>query len=213
MTAERILLATGNAKKAKELKDILGPGFDVGTLAEAELLSVEIIEDAPTFEGNARIKVDAIRNALAQRGQLSTYYAILGDDSGICVDILDGEPGVRSARFASDNQFGEGDADNNRLLLSRLKDIPPEKRTASFSCALCLYLIQDDEWFNCHGYVHGVIASQARGDNGFGYDPLFIPNAYPNKHMAELQNHEKHAISHRGVALKKIADILLQSLS
>lgn len=213
MSIKRILLATGNSKKAKELKDILGPEFDVTTLAEADLSTIKIIEDAPTFEGNAHIKVETIRRVLSDRGHLDAYYGILGDDSGISVDILNGDPGVRSARFAFDHQAGEGDEANNRLLLEKLANIPSEQRTASFTCALCLYMIQNDQWFNRLGYVHGVIATQARGENGFGYDPLFIPNAYPKQHMAELQDHEKHAISHRGMALKAIADILRQGAS
>jgi XTP/dITP diphosphohydrolase len=208
MKSKRILLATGNRKKGEELADILDDRFIVDTLADAGLADLEIIENAATFAGNARIKVDTVAAALKKKKQLDTYFAILGDDSGLVVDALQGAPGIHSARFAENHQAGQGDSANNLLLLNKLGDRPLAKRQGRFVCHLCLYLIHVAKWHTTEGTVEGKIAVKPSGNRGFGYDPLFMPDDAPGKHMAELSSEHKHRISHRGHAMRQIAVIL-----
>jgi XTP/dITP diphosphohydrolase len=208
MSQKRILLATGNKKKGQELTEILGADFSVSTLADVGLTDLDIVEDGDTFAENARIKVDAVVATLRQRGDLDDFFGVLGDDSGIEVDALDGAPGINSARFAENHDAGCGDADNNFLLLKMMHDLPENKRQARFVCHLCLFLIHVQKWHTAEGTVEGQIAEKERGNGGFGYDPLFLPGEAPGRHMAELTPANKHTISHRGRAMRKIAAIL-----
>lgn len=197
-----LVLATQNAKKRKELEALTEGTFRVLTLDDVGLSDLDIVEDADTFQGNARIKAEAVLAALGARGALGDVAAVLADDSGLCVDALGGAPGVRSARFAKDHDAGEGDEANNALLLARLGDVADEQRAARFVCAICVKL-PDGRVLEAEGAVEGKIARDERGAGGFGYDPLFCPEEAPGKRMAELSPEEKHAISHRGRATRE----------
>ena len=199
-----IVLASGNAKKAAELLAMLEP-FGFGVLRPADVGGLpEVDEDQPTFEGNAAKK--AISAA-----QASGQFA-LADDSGLCVDALDGAPGVHSARFAGTH--GD-DAGNNRKLLEALADVPLEQRGARFVCCLCVASPTGERLFEVRGEVEGRIRLEPRGEFGFGYDPLFaIDEPDSPEHgqvMAELTADRKAAISHRGRALRQLAEALAQA--
>lgn len=197
----RILLASGNAKKLKELQALLTPmgvellrPSDVGGLSEVE-------EDQPDFAGNAAKKaVSAARE--------KDLWA-LADDSGLEVDHLNGAPGVYSARFAGTH--GD-DAANNRKLLEELRGVPREQRGARFVCALALVRPDGSLAAEISGTARGTILEAERGDNDFGYDPLFEFTeegfAETGKAFAELTPAEKAAVSHRGRALRELASRL-----
>ena len=192
----KIVFASGNAHKVAEIAAMLTPhGFEVVRLA----LTVD--EDAPTFAGNAEKKA---RAALAQTGLPS-----LADDSGLEVDALDGAPGVRSARYAADDGVlieGPIDAANNRKLLAALTDVADERRTARFRCAL-VFVDGDGTRIASDGSCEGAIGRVARGQGGFGYDPLFVL-ADDGRTMAELTADEKNRVSHRARAMGKMAELL-----
>ncbi len=194
----KIVFASGNAHKVAEIAAMLTPhGFEVVRLA----LTVD--EDAPTFAGNAEKKA---RAALAQTGLPS-----LADDSGLEVDALDGAPGVRSARYALDGSVaiaGPVDAANNRKLLAALADVPDERRTARFRCAL-VFVDGEGTRLASDGSCEGAIGRVGRGDGGFGYDPLFVLEG-DGRTMAELTADEKNRVSHRARALGKMAELLRQ---
>ncbi len=212
-----LLLATNNVKKRGELaalvKAMLQEEFSVCTLKELQLDDVDFVEDRDTFAGNARVKIDAIVEALCKRGQSDEVFAVLADDSGLVVDALDGGPGVRSARFASDFSAGEGDDDNNALLLKKLEMVEDKKRSARYACAICLQTIGHDDVLEAFGTVEGHIARSAKGEGGFGYDPYFLPDERPGLRMAELSADDKSAISHRGKATRAVLRMLSDELS
>jgi XTP/dITP diphosphohydrolase len=196
-----LVLATGNAKKGKELRELAAGRFDVATLADVGLAGLDIVEDGLTFAANAQIKCDAVWAALPPRDDV---FAVLADDSGLIVDALDGKPGVRSARFAIDHGTGAGDAANNALLLLLLAPVPDERRTARFAAAIHART-KDGRVVTSYGTVEGRIARDERGAGGFGYDPLFVPLAVADgRRMSELSADEKHAISHRGKAMRDV---------
>lgn len=200
---KRLILATQNAKKGRELAELAAGRFTVQTLADIGV-DPDVVEDKDTFEGNARTKLDQIADALIAAGHaLDDVRAIIADDSGIVVDALDGAPGVRSARFASDHGAGEGDQANNDLLLKKLEGVPHEGRTARYACAICVRLLPEGEHRMAFATVEGHIATDEKGEGGFGYDPMFIPEAYPDRRMAEITAEQKHAISHRGKAMRE----------
>lgn len=183
-----IILATKNQGKIKELKNALIPlGFTCVSLQDVQY-NGEIVEKGKTFLKNAKIKAKIIGD---------TYQQItIADDSGLLVDALPRELGVKSKRFS----FNQTSDSNNRLLLDKLKN--KKKRTAHFVCSLVLYN-PSKGYFNFEGRVDGVITEDLKGDNGFGYDPLFyIPSL--GKRMAELTEEEKNEVSHRGQAIKKL---------
>lgn len=195
----RLLLATTNKGKAAEYRDLLkGLDFELVTLDQAGI-SQEAEEDYPTFEENARAKA-GFYSALS--GLLT-----LADDSGLEVDALGGEPGVRSSRYAGDNAT---DAQRVSFLLNKLQDVPPERRQARFRCVIAIAQpgrpMQTTE-----GACEGLIASAPKGDNGFGYDPVFFLPEY-NKTIAELNPGVKNLISHRGRAAAK-ARLLLAGMA
>jgi XTP/dITP diphosphohydrolase len=222
-----LLLATGNAKKGRELAELCAGHFDVVTLADVGLNDLDVVEDAPDFAGNARKKAIESRTALRARGDLHSVTWVIADDSGLCVDALDGHPGVRSARFAKDAGYApvddvaeplSKDAANNRLLLHLLGAMPLERRRASFACHVAAVPVSagadDDTILTARGRVSGRIATDFAGGGGFGYDPLFIVDddgapGLRGRRMAELHASEKHAISHRGRAMA----ILLEELA
>ena len=183
-----ILAATNNAHKLVELRTILEPhGIKVLSAADAGGID-EVVEDAPTFEGNALKK--AIETASDKN------MIVFADDSGLCVDALDGRPGVYSARYAGP---GASDADRMNKLLGELED--KDDRTARFVCVIAL-ASPEGPIGTARGECLGKIGLQPKGDDGFGYDPLFIPDGY-NTTFAELGEEIKNSMSHRGNALEK----------
>jgi len=197
----RVVLASGNAKKLAELRRILEPlvpGVEVLGLRDVEPYD-EPAETEPTFEGNALIKA---RAAVAATG-----LPALADDSGLCVDALNGMPGVLSARWAG---VAKDDAASNRLLLAQLADVPDERRTATFRCVMA-FVRPDGTEIVQSGEMPGRILRDERGEGGFGYDPLFAADGY-DVSTAELSREEKDAISHRGKALRAIAPRVAEAL-
>lgn len=193
----QLVLGTANRKKAVELVDLLAPeGIEVATLKDfPQALSVD--ETGKTFAENALLK------ATLQARHLGRW--VLADDSGLAVDALDGAPGVYSARFAGP---AATDADNNRLLLERLKDVPPERRTAHYVCHLALADPAGNLRLQAEEYCHGRILADERGTAGFGYDPLFEIVEY-HCTFGELGLAVKACLSHRARALRKIFPKLL----
>ncbi|MBI5468222.1 MAG: XTP/dITP diphosphatase [Deltaproteobacteria bacterium] len=191
----KILLATANRGKIKEIKDILeGLDLDIVTLDDYPGLSLPP-EDGSTFRENALIKA---RGAASKTG-----VAVLADDSGLEVDFLGGLPGIRSARYAG---TGASDKENWLKLLKELEGVPEEKRRARFRCALAL-VWPDGEEEVFEGSLDGVILGEPRGGHGFGYDPVFfIPGM--GKTAAELTPNEKNSVSHRAKALEKLKNRL-----
>ena len=188
-----VVLATHNAKKLAELRRLVeAAGLDVTVLGLGQLPDYpEPAETETTFQGNALIKA---RAAVAKTGRI-----VLADDSGIAVDRLNGMPGVRSARWAGP---GSTDAANNELLLRQLADVPDPYRTAQFVCAMAMVDPDGTEVVR-HGVVRGRLITAPRGENGFGYDPLFVPDGHEQT-TAELDPAAKDAISHRGRAVRAI---------
>ncbi len=197
--AKTIVIASNNAHKAEEIAHALDfPGWEFRTLRELGIAS-DPEEDADTFLGNARIKAHAAWNAA--KAACGHAVCVLADDSGLEVDALDGAPGVYSSRYAGEH--GD-DAANNAKLLQELSDVVDEKRTARFVCTL-VFLDEDEREIDAHGTVEGRIGHEERGGNGFGYDPLFLAEAFDFKRtLAEALPEEKNAISHRGNALLEL---------
>ena len=203
------VLATQNAKKAKELVALSDGSVEVKTLKDIGLGDLEIIEDGDSFKANAHIKAHTVLTHMRDNNFSPMPQWVVADDSGICVVALDGAPGIRSARYALDAGEGEGDDDNNTLLFKSLEQTPqPKDRKAFFACAVCAVSSQGERK-DFYGEVHGTIAQGLTGDGGFGYDPLFIPDAYPDQSMAELTAVQKHAISHRGAAMRDLCKDLI----
>jgi XTP/dITP diphosphohydrolase len=205
----RVFLASRNAKKLAEMQRILEgyvPGIEVLGLDDVEHYD-EPAETEPTFEGNALIKA---RTAVEATGLPS-----LADDSGLCVDALNGMPGVLSARWSGLAKDGAHDVDlaNNELLLAQLADVPDERRGAHFRCAVALVLPGPDGHAEHveHGDMPGRVIREMRGDGGFGYDVLFVAEGHQAT-SAELPPDEKDAVSHRGKALRKIAPVVAEAL-
>lgn len=188
---KQVVIATKNKGKAKDFEALFGPfGYEVVTMFEVAP-DVEIEETGKTFEENAILKAETLANMLGQ--------IVIADDSGLAIDALNGEPGVYSARYAGDHD----DEANMVKVLENMKDVPEEKRTARFCCALAI-AGPNMETKTVFGTCEGVIAHEKKGTNGFGYDPIFYVPAL-EKHMAELSAEEKGAISHRGNAIRKLA--------
>jgi len=205
-----LLIATRNAHKVGEIRAILGEQFQFLTLNDFPN-APKVIEDADTFAGNATKKALELASWISadstiQRFNDSTIF-VLADDSGLEVDALGGKPGVHSARFAAmDKNENSSDADNNAKLLLLLKNAPLEKRTARFRCVLALAQIanrksQIQNLFD--GACEGKILFESRGQNGFGYDPLFVPDGFTET-FAELGEEVKNKLSHRAKALEKL---------
>ena len=169
-----VIIASNNAHKAEEIAEALDfPGWRFQTLRQAGIAS-DPAEDADTFLGNALIKA---RSAFAVAREAGLRAAVLADDSGLEVDALGGQPGVYSARYAG----ADGDdAANNSKLLAELRDVPDERRSARFVCTLA-FVDEDGSEITARGTVEGRIGHELRGEGGFGYDPLFFPDAYEGK--------------------------------
>jgi XTP/dITP diphosphohydrolase len=193
----KLLLATSNPGKAREYRILLnGLGYEIITPAEQGITEA-ITESGDSYEQNARLKAIAY-------AKLSQLIA-LADDSGLEVDALNGQPGISSARFAGE---AAADADKVRLLLARLSGVSWERRTACFKCVIAI-ATPEGQCQICSGDCPGIIAFEPRGENGFGYDPVFfLPEL--GKTMAELPSETKNQISHRARASQKARELLLQ---
>ncbi|MBE6851105.1 MAG: RdgB/HAM1 family non-canonical purine NTP pyrophosphatase [Ruminococcus sp.] len=185
----KIVLATNNKNKLREVREILTPlGITVLSQQEAGT-SVNPEENGSTFAANAEIKARAVYE--------ETGLPVIADDSGLCVDALDGAPGVYSARFAPEGEVCD-------KLLSVMADVPQAQRGAKFVSSIA-FIDADGNLTVCEGECRGAIGYEKRGTNGFGYDPVFM---YGEKSFAELTADEKNAVSHRANALKKLYDVL-----
>ena len=197
-----IFLASRNPKKIAEMQRILGahlPDLRVRGLDDVAAYD-EPVEDQPTFEGNALLK--------ARAGLTATGLPTLADDSGLCVEALNGMPGVLSARWSGPPK---SDARNNELLLAQLADVPDERRGGHFACAVA-FCHPDGTELVVEGRMDGRILRETRGSGGFGYDVLFAAVEHPDLTTAELTPDDKDAISHRGRALREIAPLVAAHL-
>jgi len=215
-----LLIATRNAHKVGEIRAILGEEFQCLTLKEFPG-APDVVEDADTFAGNATKKAVELAKWLASvsiNHQASTINYVLADDSGLEIDALDGAPGVHSARFAAlGKDENSPDTDNNARLLRLLKDVSLEKRTARFRCVIALVPVPHGKVESASpvcfadafepqlldGTCEGKILFAPRGQNGFGYDPLFVPDGFTQT-FAELGEDVKNKLSHRAKALAKL---------
>lgn len=188
----KIIAATKNKNKLREFGEIL-KGFEIISQEEAGV-DIDVEETGTTFEENSYLKAKAIYDI--------TGITTIADDSGLCVDALNGEPGVYSARYG-----GEGYDDKGRvqLLLKNMKDVPDEERTARFVCVITL--VGEEGVLTARGECEGKIDYEPKGENGFGYDPVFYVDRF-EKTLAEVTPEEKNSISHRGKALKIFAEKL-----
>ncbi len=185
------IIASNNKNKAAELDRILNPlGIKAVTAREAGVDLGDVEETGSTFAENALIKAKAAFE--------KTGVPCVADDSGLAVDALNGEPGVYSARYAGENATDE---DRINRLLKNLEGVPEEKRTAHFVCSVCC-IIDNDTVITAEGTCDGTIAKEPVGNDGFGYDPVFITDG--NKSFAQLTPDEKDAVSHRGRALRQL---------
>lgn len=187
----KLVFATNNAHKLREVQQTVGQRFEIVSLRDCGIVE-DIPENEPTLEGNALVKARYIYSR--------TGLSCFADDTGLEVDALGGEPGVRSARYATE---GHDDEANKRLLLERMQGV--ENRGAQFRTAMALIL--DGQEYLFEGVVRGEILTCERGEGGFGYDPLFAPEGYALS-FAEMSAEDKNAISHRGRAVRKLAEFL-----
>lgn len=196
----KLVLATGNLGKVKELSDMLS-SLNIEVVPQSEFNVSEVAETGTTFVENAIIK--------ARHAAKITGLPVIADDSGLEVDALNGAPGIYSARFAGVNA---SDGDNLLKLLTELKDVPEEKRTARFWCVLLLMRHADDPTpLICQGFWEGKITTEPNGENGFGYDPIFyVPEKQTTS--AQLDKATKNSLSHRGKALKQLVALLQTKL-
>lgn len=191
----RIIFATGNKDKMKEIRAILSDlGMEIVSMKEAGL-APNIVEDGATFEENAEIKARAIAGMCRD--------IVLADDSGLEIDALGGEPGIYSARYMGEDTSYRV---KNKNLIDRLEGVPDEKRTARFVCAIAA-VFPDGSCEVVRGTIEGRIGYEERGKNGFGYDPIFIAPEYGCT-TAELSEEQKNRISHRGKALEMMKTII-----
>jgi len=191
----QLLFATHNQNKLKEVKNLIPNTIQLLSLDDFKI-TTDVEETSDTIEGNAILKARSIYN--------QTGINCFADDSGLLVDALNGAPGVYSARFAGEQK---NDDDNMSKLISALKN--EINRRAHFKTVIALIIDKKEYLFE--GIIHGTIISEKRGNKGFGYDPIFIPDGYYNT-FAEMSLETKNAISHRGIALKKMVSLLHQLL-
>jgi XTP/dITP diphosphohydrolase len=203
VSAPRVFLASRNAKKLEEMARILAQHLpDVEVLGLDDVAPyAEPVEDQPTFEGNALLK--------ARAGVLATGLPSIADDSGLCVDALNGMPGVLSARWSGPPK---SDPRNNELLLAQLSDVPDSRRTAHFVCAVAFCRPGEDDVV-VEGRMDGTVRREVAGSGGFGYDVLFEADDHPGLTTAELSREDKDAISHRGKALRELAPVVAAALA
>lgn len=184
----KLIIASNNKGKIREYKQILEPlGYEVVSQKEAGA-DIEVEETGTTFAENSQLKAQAIYDMFG--------CAVLADDSGLEIDALDGEPGVYSARYGGLDK----DTERTALVLEKMKDVPEDKRGAHFSCSVC-FIDEKGKKIMAEGKVFGTIAYEPKGENGFGYDPIFI---YEGKTFAEHTAELKNSVSHRANALKDL---------
>ena len=195
----KIIFATGNMGKIREVREILSDlGMEVVSMKEAGI-HAEITEDGKSYEENALIKAREIAKY--------TNAIIMADDSGLEIDYLNGEPGIYSARYlGEDTSYSV----KNKNLMDRLEGVPDEKRTARFVCAIAA-VMPDGRELTTRGIIEGRIGYEEAGENGFGYDPIFYVPEF-GRTTAQLSPEEKNAISHRGKALRKMKELLRKEL-
>ena len=197
----RMILSSGNEHKVKEIKEIL-KDFDIEIVSKDELgfEDFDVDEDRDTLEGNAFKKAEELSKLV--KG------LVIADDTGLFVDALNGAPGVYSARYAGEHSSYK---DNNELLLKNLKDVPMEKRTAYFKTVIAV-ILEDGLKLKAEGICKGKIGFEVHGENGFGYDPLFIVEGL-EKSFGEMTDEEKNSLSHRANALRNLKNLLGEVLN
>jgi XTP/dITP diphosphohydrolase len=190
----KIVLATGNKGKLREFKNMC----DAEVIAFSEILGeMEIVEDADTFKGNALIKARTIYDKLQDENAI-----VISDDSGISVPLLGGVPGIYSARYAGESAT---DKENLYKLVDAVREQGVEKTPAYYTAAIAI--VSKFGEYVVHGWMHGDVLNETRGEQGFGYDPMFVPKGY-DKTLGELEDEVKKAISHRGKALELAKPII-----
>lgn len=190
----KIVLASNNKNKLLEFEQLFKPmGIEV-TSMKAAGVNIDIIEDGETFEENAHIKAKTVFDI--------TKLPTIADDSGLEIDFLNGAPGIYSARYAGEDAT---DLDKNNKVLAEMSDVDMPLRTARFVCAI-YFIISGEEEYSITGTVDGFISKEAMGNNGFGYDPIFLVEE--GKSMAMLSEEEKNEISHRAMAFKQLKEII-----
>lgn len=195
----KFIIASKNKKKIAELERILNPlGIEAVTETDLGITIPEVDETGETFAENAFLKAESACKA--------SNLPAIADDSGLCVDALDGAPGVYSARYSGENAT---DKSNNALLIKNLKDVPREQRTAKFCCGISVVFPNGDK-LECYGECKGLIGFEPSGDGGFGYDPYFYVG---ENSFASLSAEEKDKISHRGNALRELSIKLKEYLN
>ena len=201
---KRIVFATNNRVKAKEIKEILaGTDAEVYVISDLGIVS-DPEENGETFAENARIKAMDVFRQLKKNGSIKDTI-VMADDSGLCIDYLNGEPGVRSARFMGhDTPYTE----KNRAILEMMKEARGDDRSAAFVCHICA-VCEDGTVYDAESRMEGAIAEKAEGSEGFGYDPIFFVPEY-GKVSGLLTAEEKNRVSHRGKVLREIRRILCQ---
>ena len=189
-----IIIASNNQGKIREFKKMLEPmGYTVLSQSEAGI-DIEVEETGTTFKENATLKAEAIYNL--------KHTSVLADDSGLEVDFLNGKPGIYSARYMG----LDSDEARRKCILEKLQGVEENRRTARFVCCIC-YIDENGNKQYAEGYWNGKIAVEEKGNNGFGYDPIFIPNG-ENITSAEMLPEDKNSKSHRALALKKLEEII-----
>lgn len=203
MKADKVIFATGNADKMREIRMIMADlGLEIQSMREAGI-DVNIVENGETFEENAIIKASAIAQELRKSG---LQAVVLADDSGLEIDYLNKAPGIYSARYmGEDTPYSV----KNASLLQQLAGVPDEKRTARFVCVIAA-VFPDGKNCTVRAAIEGRIGYEERGQNGFGYDPIFYLPEY-GMYSAELAPEEKNRISHRGKALEEMKKVLRQA--
>ena len=218
----KIIFATGNKDKMREIREIMADcDVEIYSMKEAGI-NIDIVEDGDTFEANSTIKAKAISDYISGKGMseeqkddswkaVSEKYKgaiVLADDSGLEIDYLNKEPGVYSARYmGEDTPYTV----KNNHIIELLKDVEGDDRSARFVCVIaCVF--PDGRSFTCRGVVEGQIGYSEKGENGFGYDPIFYVPEFGCT-TAELSEEQKNAVSHRGKALEKMREILKESVS
>jgi XTP/dITP diphosphohydrolase len=187
----KAVLASKNKNKAREIAEILGDSWKIATLDELKI-NCDVVENGATFEDNAIKKAAEIMKIAS--------LPTIADDSGLEVDFLGGAPGIFTARYASANAT---DDENIDKILRELSGVPPEKRGAKFVCVIA-FALPEKKILTFRGECSGKILTKRSGENGFGYDPIFAPDGFGGRSMAELTSAEKNGASHRAAALEKM---------
>ena len=196
----KLILATSNKDKAREIAEILKDTPFVVTTMKEEGFDPDIVEDGSTFEENALIKARTVH-------ELAGNAYVMADDSGLCIDALDGAPGIYSARFCGeDSAYPE----KFKKIFEMLKDVPEEKRTAKFVCSIAV-VRPDGTEFTVRGEICGVLHEKPVGDGGFGYDPIFYVPEF-GMTTAQMTKEQKNSISHRGKASRAMAEKLKEEI-